>query len=606
MIARPDSGLLAEALDEAARDAADGLYIVPHVDDAEALALLGAEAVVAGRAEQVLEWSLAAADAGRPVVLVGDTGAAVRDSIRRAAPHARLLRLAEPASPSLALSINRTVRTPTPAELRAAAATWKVLAAEAREDSAPTANGPHDDEGDYSPPPVDLLPSAVRLMVKRGADSQGTDVAYWLVPVLAILAGSVGSTRCVRLSEDWAEPCVLWSAIVAPSGAGKSPPLRELLAPVVARNRELHARSVALRQAYDAERDSRRGDRDARGQVPEPPPTLRATVADVTMEALASRLADNPRGLLVACDELASWVGGFDRYRAGGDSAQWLSIHGGDAIQVDRRGAGSLLVPHAAVSVVGTIQPGTARRVIASEQHRASGLAARLLLAMPPLVAPRWTDRTIGDEARGGYRRVAASLLDLAHGEDGEPIELALSDEAHEQFVRFVNDSGSDWLAAIHAGEADVAAALAKLRGGAARIALVLALARHAEDGTAALARTVEADDMRAGIALARWFEGEARRLYGRWADDEAQSVAGRERGSLSALADRLASILAAGQHALDELHRATGRCINGNRLRAALALLAGGGRATCERIPGQRGGRSREVWSLVTTGGDA
>lgn len=596
--ARTDGNLLAEVEAERQRDTADALYVVSGIADAEVLTLLGSEAVVAARTEQVVEWATAAADAGRPVALVGSVGAAVRGPIRRAAPHAMLRRLKDPEHPSLALGIDPSVRTPTAAELEKAARTWRQLAAEAVEDVAPTADGPADEDADYVPPPVSALPPVLREFVERGAAAQGVDPAFYLVPMLPALAGAIGTTRRVALNEDWQEPAVLWGAPVAPSGCGKSPALREVLAPITQRNRELHERSEALRQSYEAEREARRSDREASGPPPEPPPVLRACVQDCTLEALGARHADNRRGLLVAVDELASWVGGFDRYRAGGDAATWLSLHNGDPLQVDRRAErGSFYLPRSAVSVCGSIQPAVAKRIVATEQHKASGLAARLLWAMPPLTAPRWTDRTIGDAVRGAYRRVVSSLLDL-EPEDGEPVVLQLSPKAREVLVRWVNDSGQSWLAAVRSGEPDVAATLAKLRGGAARIALVLCLARHAEDGTASLVRQVDEIDARAGVQLCQWFEGESRRLYAKWADDEAQAVASRERGSLQALADRLSKHLTPGTvRTMRELRAATGNNVPADRMRAALAILVGNGGARRLEPDRSRPGRPAEAW---------
>jgi hypothetical protein len=604
MIARPETlGVdpVAAVLADAAREAADALYVVFTDDDADCLTLCGYEAVVAARGEQVRELAVAAADKGRRVQFVGDVGAAVRDDVTRVAPHARVVHQREPRSPALALGIVRSLREPSEAELRAARNTWLALAAEAREDTAPTTERT-DDAADYVPPPVNVLPPVMGQFVQQGSAAQGVDPAFYMVPMLGVLAGSIGSTRRVVVKGTWLEPALLWTANVAPSGSGKSPPLKEAARPVTLRNQELHERSAALREVYEAEREARRGDRESNRPPPKEPPVLRAIVKDATLEALCSRLNDNPRGLLLCCDELAQWLGSFDRYRSGGDRAQWLSLHDGDGLQVDRRGGGSLLVRSACVSVVGSIQVGTARRLVASEQNLASGLAARLLLAMPPVTAPRWTDAVIGEDVLADYHRVVNGLLDLEHDVEGEAVLMSLSDEASDLFAAHFNDNSIDWKATHDAGDEDVASALAKLRGGAARLALVLCLARHAEDGTAAMARTIEAVDMRAGIALARWFAGEARRLYGRWRNDEAQAVAGRERGALSELAERLAGILGARAHTLDELHAATGRCIPGERMRAALALLAGNGRARCERIPGKRGGRAREVWALVPT----
>ena len=73
---------------------------------------------------------------------------------------------------------------------------------------------------------------------------------------------------------------------------------------------------------------------------PEPPQAARCIVSDTTVEALAPLLLANPRGLLFAREELAGWIGSFDRYaggKGGADSAHWLSMHSGEPIIVDRK-----------------------------------------------------------------------------------------------------------------------------------------------------------------------------------------------------------------------------------------------------------------------------
>lgn len=593
------TGALAEAMGEAERDAREALYVVASEADAEALTTLGYCSAVAARTDVVLDAAALVADRGLPVVFVGSVGAAVRAEIRMQVPTARLLRMWEPESPALALNIMPSVRMPTAEELTAPATTWLSLAMEARPDTDPAAEATDDGSADYVPPPVHVLPRSLRQFVERGAEAQAIDAAFFLVPCLGALAGAIGATRRVALKDGWQEPAVLWTAIVAPSGAGKSPPLKAAVRPVAERNHILHERSEALRQAYEAEREARRGDRGGASDAPlAEPATLRAMVRDTTLEALGVRLRDNRRGLLVAVDELAQWLGSFDRYRRGADGAAWLSLYDADALQVDRRGEGSLLVRSAAVSVTGSIQPAVARRVLASEQHCASGLAARILMAAPPVTAPRWTDHVLDGVVLHEYRRLLDSLLDLELDASGEPVVLALTDEAREVFAAFVNDSGATWLDAVRHGEADLSAALAKQRGVAARLALVLCLARHAEDGAAAMARKVHAADVRGGIALARWFGGEAARLYRRWGGEAAQESADRERGTATAVADRLAKYLPAGQRrSLRELHGLTGNNLPGALLRAGLAILVASGRAFKVPPDRSRPGRPAEVW---------
>jgi hypothetical protein len=104
----------------------------------------------------------------------------------------------------------------------------------------------------------------------------------------------------------------------------------------------------------------------------------------VVSEALAPILQANPRGLLLARDELAGWIGSFDRYankgKASADSANWLSMFNAENITVDRKTGfpRTIHVPRAAVCVVGGIQPAILRRALGlgAPRIRSGGPAA--------------------------------------------------------------------------------------------------------------------------------------------------------------------------------------------------------------------------------------
>src|SRR5262249_58539380 len=132
-----------------------------------------------------------------------------------------------------------------------------------------------------------------------------------------------------------------------------------------------------------------------RGPKPKPPPEPPSFItSDTTIEALGELLRNNPRGLVVARDELDGWFQSFTRYkgRGGGtDRAQWLELHRAGTLRVDRltREAGRLLVRRACVSVCGTIQPAVLARAL-DEEALLAGLGARFLLGMPPRRRRGW------------------------------------------------------------------------------------------------------------------------------------------------------------------------------------------------------------------------
>ena len=187
---------------------------------------------------------------------------------------------------------------------------------------------------------------------------------------------------------------------------------------------------------------------------------------------------------------------------------------------MDRKASGTVYVPRAAVSVAGTIQPGTLADVLTGE-HWESGLAARLLLAHPPELPKRWSDRTPAPATLQRYAETVNALLALEHapGKHGpEPVALPLAPQARAAW--------GEWSAA-HARQTEAesgdreAAALAKLEAYAARLALVFALV----DDPAA--DCVSADALARGTSLADWFGGEAARVYSRLSENVAQREAG-------------------------------------------------------------------------------
>ena len=116
---------------------------------------------------------------------------------------------------------------------------------------------------------------------------------------------------------------------------------------------------------------------------PEEPLAVRYWCDDLTVEALARLLRDNCCGLLMARDELAGWMGTFDRYcqGKGGDAPRWLEMFGGRSMVIDRKTGDErvLHVPMAAVSVTGGIQ-----RAVLRNARLAKSTARMVCCAIAP------------------------------------------------------------------------------------------------------------------------------------------------------------------------------------------------------------------------------
>jgi len=377
----------------------------------------------------------------------------------------------------------------------------------------------------FKPFPADVLPEPIRGFVLAAADSIGCDASYIALPLLSGLASAIGNTHRIALKRGWTEPAIVWTAIVGDSGTAKSPAIELALRSIRKRQHQaMKEHAEAMKQHADAmamhERDAghwKKSKSDAPPPAkPEAPIADRCWTDDATTEALAVLLQQNPRGLLMAKDELAGWINGFDAYRAGkgGDVAKWLEMFGGRAMVVDRKGGGTLYVPHAAVSIAGGIQPQTLRRSLGQE-HRDNGLAARLLLTCPPRKPKRWSEADVDADTEAAVALVFNQLFGLTMETDDEgdarPRLVTLADDGKRAWVRFYNEHATEQ--ADLSG--DEAAAWSKLEGYAARLALVVHLTRWAaNDTTLRDPSRVDEASIAAGVVLSRWFGNEARRVY--------------------------------------------------------------------------------------------
>lgn len=220
----------------------------------------------------------------------------------------------------------------------------------------------------------------------------------------------------------------------------------------------------------------------------------------------------------------------FDAYRGGrgSDREHWLSAHRAHPIIVDRKTDREVrFVEHGYIGVCGGTQPGILRTLCTTEAFQ-SGLVARLLLAWPDSPRKRWNDDDIPLAVQRAVENVLERLFSLQMappheaglGLDGQshgprepgPVVVPLSDEARVLWRTFYDEFAEE-----QEGVADdeaLAAAFAKLEAYAARFALILEHVAWAASNEKVPPSVVGPTAMRDGIAMARWFAAEARRVY--------------------------------------------------------------------------------------------
>ncbi len=386
----------------------------------------------------------------------------------------------------------------------------------------PTKNSGRPMPQPYQRFPVECLPRPLARLAEEGSQALGCDPAYVALPSLAVCAAAIGNNRELYLKNTWQEPSIIWTMIVGESGTLKTPPFKIAMRPLYQAERQWGDEyKQALRQ-WNADRERIKEDG---GEQPDRPTHKRVYCADVTIEKLAEILEENPRGVLLARDELRGWLSSFCRYRAGSgsDLPNWLELFSAGVLTYDRKTGERrhVTVPRAACSVTGGIQPGILAKAVNNE-HFDSGMVARILMAWPDRRKKKWTENDISRTTQENYHEIVDRLLNLqpfqSPGRPSMPHRLLLTSEAKAIWVDFYDS----WAETQADSEGDLASAYSKLEGYAARLAMlhhiVTMLDLGVDDKRNVLPASVEA-----GTALIRWFAREAERVYASMRESEEQ-----------------------------------------------------------------------------------
>ena len=331
-----------------------------------------------------------------------------------------------------------------------------------------------EERGAVPPFPLDLLPQAWRDWVGDTASSAGAPADYVVQGVLAALAGLCGAGVAVRITPVWSEPLVLWQAVVGESSSGKSSALasmRRLLGSIEA-ERRVHDDE---RQEAHAERVKQAGSNDAFVQS-------QVVVADTALDAIATVVSGNPRGVILWRDE-PTWLAltAQPETTAEGDHARWLEAWTAGGIGAQAPDGEVIAAETRKVSGQHPRHDAAGKRLKDILEEGDDGLAARFLYAWPgpqpycPLANGKIAQ---DDDALRMLRRISR----LARTPD-DPLELLFDQRGVEAFDGF--------LAGLHADrrgtEGLEAAWLGKGRSTVARLAgaLELRLVGHRRTGSA-------------------------------------------------------------------------------------------------------------------------
>lgn len=194
------------------------------------------------------------------------------------------------------------------------------------------------------------------------AKAMPTAPEFLFTTLLPAAASRVGAAArvIIKPSAKYSQPMVFWTAIVANSGAMKTPAQRVILDPLIALETEAYETYRLEKEDYQTQQEQKKRKKSEPETLEESckvPTRKRYLTKDITLETLQNVHGENPRGLLYYRDELAANTKARNQYRGGhgADEEAELDQWNGSAILYDRAEK-SVCLPRSAVSRTGGYQ----------------------------------------------------------------------------------------------------------------------------------------------------------------------------------------------------------------------------------------------------------
>jgi|GEM_PF-3565321 len=231
-----------------------------------------------------------------------------------------------------------------------------------------------------------IFEKTVEDFLEKTARIHGVDYSFVVAAFLSNLSIALGGfkTLNVGVGEDWKATGLLWVAMVAPSGFGKTH-IQNATGARLLRAYQ-HEKYESHRLAEASWKESK--EKSQEGAMTEKPQFERIYEMHTTLETLARLHEENPTGLGILPDELSSVLDGIGQYKrnVGSDKAKWLELWNGGAFS-NPTSEQDRFLSKTFVPVCGGIQEDLLHKLINTE-NLTDGYAARFLYAYAQLKTP--------------------------------------------------------------------------------------------------------------------------------------------------------------------------------------------------------------------------
>ncbi len=351
------------------------------------------------------------------------------------------------------------------------------------------------------------LPSSYATPMTKMAEWMGVPAAAFLVALLPTVASLLDPAIEVVIKEciGFIEPPIIYAGIVTESGQRKSPILNAITDGLRKLQRDEDDR---YREAVAQYEDARRLWELKSGEEPPvaPRPPREYYIDKATMEAVDAIKSNQPnQGFLWLKDELSGLMASYGEYKGGrgADKESILSGWNGRGVKKNLKGGDRISLSHDSMSVLGAIQDATLQKKM-GDFNDDQGDWARFLWLLIPLTALQLPETDTSFQLamlEGLYRRL----------DQLGPQRYRLAFDAQRLYDQFHWKLEQRRVAEPRRG---MRAAIAKMEGYTARLALILHLIWEVEAGKEVPSIYIPRERVQAACKLAEFFLGQVELIH--------------------------------------------------------------------------------------------
>jgi hypothetical protein len=292
--------------------------------------------------------------------------------------------------------------------------------------------------------PINAFLEPVQEIINHYSEIKGYPTEYFITAFLAASSTAIG--RSVTLSTgNFTAVGIVWAAIVGKPGITKSEAQTDAFKPL----KNIQFEWLKQWQSEKDEIDETRAQNPKNKAPAEYPAIKQMLLNDITPEALSQTLAQNPKGCGIVYDELAGFIGRFNRYNASADEQMYLSLFNGDTVLRTRvNSSGNAAIKNSFLTIVGTIQPSVLKQVMINKSD--SGFFDRWLMCYPENVKKQYPNAfSLNPIVEATYAGILKSLSNIDYFESGyefnyTPDSYAIVNEFQKKLIDIENETEHD------------------------------------------------------------------------------------------------------------------------------------------------------------------